>query len=674
MTELQQKDGAWLVLSEGKPFAKILPADGATDTFEPLEDGAWKWHRHTDVPVDRMRMEVLFFGKPDFTMIPAISYNGNGWGNFPEYIGDRDEDGTPWTFASHRATIPACTYSESTAASLALMSEANDNTACSLYAVDEGELHVVIFPEEEKPRTLQRHFWGEPFQGKMEPKQDFTAVLQAKTSDGGKFRYKTLLDFAWRYFGHPLKAPRTAEELHRLSIAFFRYLFEREPDGFAGFTTGAQWWSGTNSYRKQEHRYQLGWVGQNTSMANAMMYDYLKTGDKDNLELAILANDSWIKYATIKKGFLASRIDRHEYRFLPYETMKMEDVDRTKYGDDMLEGIFNRCGKKTLRDPDGGARIVHDACNLGTGADGYFEAYDLFKKAGIDRPEYLQTAFDVCEFAMENQSEDGSFAKSWDYKGDVVAKDGTIGCFLILPLVAAYKRTENRKYLDSAVRAFDFYYQGLVDQGFTTAGALDTYSIDKESASPLLRDALRLYDVTGDKKYVAAAEKIGWYLCTWMMHFTVKYPEDCLISKIGFDTFGSTSVSTPHQALDHYALRDVLSFLKLSELTGNVQWKERAKAFWCNASQGISDGTLYINQRLRPAGAQDEAVFHTRWGRRVSPAFGLSQWLPAWPVAFRMENLRWHEDWSFFDEGLAKIEGSLADKATPGNCIADMTK
>jgi hypothetical protein len=117
-----------------------------------------------------------------------------------------------------------------------------------------------------------------------------------------------------------------------------------------------------------------------------------------------------------------------------------------------------------------------------------------------------------------------------------------------------------------------------------------------------------------------------------------------------------------------------LSFLRLSELTGNVQWKERAKAFWCNASQGISDGTLYVNQRLRPAGAQDEAVFHTRWGRRVSPAFGLSQWLPTWPVAFRMENLRWHEDWSFFDEGLTKIEGSLADKATPGNCIADMTK
>ncbi|MBO4411417.1 MAG: hypothetical protein J5794_04450 [Lachnospiraceae bacterium] len=659
MTELKQQDGAWLVLSEGTPFAKILPAEGATDTFEPLEDGAWKWHRHTETPVDRMRMEVLFFGKPDFTMIPAISYNGNGWGTFPEYVGDRDEDGTPWSFASHRATIPACTYSENGTASLALMSEANDNTACSLYAVDGGELHVVIFPEEEKPRTLQRHFWKGPFQGTMEPKQDFTAILQAKTSEGGKFRYKSLLDFAWRYFGHPIAAPRKAEELYRLSIAFFRYLFEREPDGFAGFTTGAQWHEGTTAYVKQEHRYQLGWVGQNTSMANAFLYDYLKNGDRVNLKLALEANDSWIKYATLKKGLLASKVDRHPSRFLPYETMTEADIDPQKWGMDLMETMYGRIGKKLQRDPDGGIAIRNDACNLGTGADGYFEAYDLLQKIGIDRPEYLQTAYDVCEFAMENQAEDGSFAKSWDYKGDVIAKDGTIGCFLILPLLAAYKRTKEQKYLDSAVRAFDFYYQELAEKGFTTAGALDTYSIDKESSSPLLRDALRLYDLTKDPKYVEASEKIGWYLATWQMHFTVHYPEDCMISELGFDTFGSTSVSTPHQALDHYALRDVLSFLKLYELTGNIQWKERGIAFWCNASQGISDGTLYINERLRPAGAQDEAIFHTRWGRHVSPPFALSQWLPAWPVAFRMEDLRWHEDWSFFDEGLTKIEGHL---------------
>jgi len=175
----------------------------------------------------------------------------------------------------------------------------------------------------------------------------------------------------------------------------------------------------------------------------------------------------------------------------------------------------------------------------------------------------------------------------------------------------------------------------------------------------LLRDALALYEITGDKAYVKKAEKIAWYLSTWMMHFTVEYPEDCLISKLGYDTFGSTSVSTPHQALDQYALRDVLSFLKLYEITGFAQWKERAVAFWCNTCQGISDGTLFLNKRLRPAGAQDEAVFHTRWGRHTTKPFSPSQWLPAWPCAFRLENLRALQDWSILDEGLNHIEGKL---------------
>ena len=98
---------------------------------------------------------------------------------------------------------------------------------------------------------------------------------------------------------------------------------------------------------------------------------------------------------------------------------------------------------------------------------------------------------------------------------------------------------------------------------------------------------------------------------------------------------------------------------RLSELTGKPQWRERALAFWCNATQCVSDGTLVINGRIRPTGSQDEAVFHTRWRRQSGAPFMPSQWLPAWPCAYRMENLRRHEDWSIFDEGLTNIEGKI---------------
>ena len=657
MTEIKLQNGEYLIFANGKPYAKILGADGAADSFTEIEDGAWKWHRKTAQPTDKMKMELVLLGEPSFTMVPGISYNGNGWGSVPEYVGDSFE-GTPWTWASHRATIPSCTYSENDAISVCLMAaDENDSTACSLYQTEEGRRHVLLFPEEEGPKTLQRHFWGDPFVGSMEPRTDFDAVILAYASDGGAHRYKDLLDFAFRYYGHGIAAPRSAKQLYDLGIAYSLFLFEREKDGFAAFTMGAQWHLGTTSYKKTEHRYELSWVGQNASLANAFIYDYMQTGDKEKLDMAIESLDSWLKFGAHPCGLLDARIDFDPWRYMDFPADYKPD--RWAIGECTYESHIGFAGRKFRRAPDGRILLQHDACNNGGGADGYFEAYDLLHSIGIDKPEYLKAAYGICDFALTQQDENGAFAKSWDDDGKVLAKKGTIGCFLILPLLTAYKKSGAQKYLDCATRAFDCYYGALVRDGFTTAGALDTYSIDKESSSPLLRDALALYDITGDKKYIEAAEKIAWYLCTWMMHFTVKYPADSLIGKMGYDTFGSTSVSTPHQALDQYALRDVLSFLRLYELTGFEQWKERAVAFWCNACQCISDGTMYINGRLRPAGAQDEAIFHTRWGRYGVPPFSPSQWLPAWPTAFRLENLRFHPDWSIFDGGLQDIKGKI---------------
>ena len=84
------KDGKDYSIVQGeKPYAKILTVDGATDTFTPITEGVWRWHRHTDAPTDSMRMEMIFLGEPTFTMVPSVSYNGNGFGDTPEYVGDR---------------------------------------------------------------------------------------------------------------------------------------------------------------------------------------------------------------------------------------------------------------------------------------------------------------------------------------------------------------------------------------------------------------------------------------------------------------------------------------------------------------------------------------------------------------------------------------------------------
>lgn len=95
MTKIIKTDRGHEIVLNNISYALIPSLEGATDTFEEIEPGAWKWHRHTETPTDHMRMEMILLGEPTFTMIPAVSYNGNGWGDLPEYVGDRAEDGTP---------------------------------------------------------------------------------------------------------------------------------------------------------------------------------------------------------------------------------------------------------------------------------------------------------------------------------------------------------------------------------------------------------------------------------------------------------------------------------------------------------------------------------------------------------------------------------------------------
>lgn len=646
-----------VISAQGRDVIRISGVPGATDSFAELENGAWRWTRKTDKSVDNMRMEFDFLQKANFTMVPGVSYNGNGWGTTPEYVGGTFE-GQPWTWASHRVTIPSCTYTEGQEWAAALMAEPNDNNACSLWEKDGQMRHAIIFPEEEGPKTLQRHFWGEPFKGTMEPRDTFVAVITVFPVTMPKLQYRTLMDFAWRYYAHPIMPEKTPEELLRLSLSFTRFLYQEEKNGFCGFTMGCQWHKNHTMYLKTVHRYEISWVGQSAGMANIMLWDYLRTGNRESLKMGLDVHDSWIKYARFPAGHVAARVDYDEWRTKEYGPDYEPDI--WSMGECSYESHKAFKSQKFRRNSEGLIQLQNDAVNIGGAADQYFDAYDLAKECGVNRPEYLETAFGICDFAIAHQTESGQFAKSWDDEGNLLRREGTVGCFLIRPLVLAYNRTGEKKYLDSAVKAFDFYYGALVRDGFTTAGALDTYCIDKESASPLLRAAFELYDACGDKaKYIKAAEDIGWYLCTWIMHYTVKYPEDSLIGKMGYDTFGSTSVSTAHNALDQYGLRDVLSFLRLAEVTGNVQWREKAIALWCNANQCISDGTMFVNGRLRPAGSQDEAIFHTRWGRHGVPPFSPSQWLPAWVCYFRLEDLRFYPDWDFFRNGLESIEGKI---------------
>jgi hypothetical protein len=167
----------------------------------------------------------------------------------------------------------------------------------------------------------------------------------------------------------------------------------------------------------------------------------------------------------------------------------------------------------------------------------------------------------------------------------------------------------------------------------------------------MLRASLMFYDATGDSKYIANAERISYYLSTWLWHYKASYASDSDVTLHGYSTFGATSVSVQHHHLDVYALLWVGEWLRLAELTGNDVWRQKALAVWTNGCQLISDGSLEVNGLVRPVGGQNEAFFNCSWGHSWgnSDKSRMNNWLVAWPGAFRLETLRKLSDWKVLD-------------------------
>ena len=605
-----EKTGARLYA--GDALICMIPArENCCDSLEEIGEGAWKWVRKTAAPVTEMKMTLQSAAPLTYWQVPSVNYNGNGWGSGAQYSGFGC-DGTPWTYAWHRVAVPACTYSEQGPWGVSLFGEEKGGMSCSIWEEDGCARQALLWPEVEGPKCLSKRCWLEPFQGSMEPADTFTGIIYVCSVEKAGKGYGKMLDFAWKLFERPVMMDWQPEELAKLDTTFFRTMYQARHDGLVGYSMCMHWDERRAQFIRKEEM-QIGWVGQNASLSCTLLREYVKTGDEDLRGKAISALDSWVKHASLPNGlFFVSLIAPPDH----------------------LDSVDNGTIPTEL-----------DACNLGTGALYLLKAGPLAEKAGVPRPEYTKMGLAFCDFAIRAQKENGEFAKSYFIDGSIDNPHGSVGAFMILPLFEAWKQTGKQEYLDCALKGFQFYNGEFQQNGFTTAGALDSYCIDKESAAPLLRAALQAYHATEDWKYVEAAEDIAHYLDTWTWHYSIEFDEGSPARMLGYDAYGGTSVSAAHNALDPYAVYYVPEYLELAKLTGKEIYRSRGRAMWYNGIQRISDGSLVIEGRVRPYGSQDESVRHTRWGRTDRRYHVTSGNLVCWMGAFRQVALSLIEDW-----------------------------
>lgn len=640
-------------------LAMIRTPEGCTDSIEAVPGisesfPVCKITRTYPAPVSAADITLEIPEEPRFFMIPGVNYNGNGFGsagdpynffgNESEYEGYGCEEG-PWVYRIDRMAIPACTYAENSNVSSALYAAPDGACSCSFYAKEGKSYHRILWPVQEGPKVFD-HGWLPAYTEEMEPRTEFscclylnpldvpendTAAASAADSVASEaadstvlktgFHYGPFLSAVWKQFSALPAEVYPKEKIYDLGISYAKALYTEEADGFRGFNIGFRWEESIqNLEKRKEHVYEIGWCGQNAMLANSMIRHYLSTGDHEALNMGLNVLDAWIKYAPLENGLFRTNMDNASGAAPNDNTADACNLGTAAYQFMIADELMEKVRAKSA---DGTAQLS------GSSSDG-------LSACVLSRPEYLETARSILDFALSVQEENGRFAKSWTFDKKTAQGEGTIGCFLVPPMIRLYEKSGEEKYLTAALKAFRYYRQELLTNGYTAAGALDTFCVDKESSIPLFKSALALYELTKEPSYLADAVTAAEYLSTWQWHYDIVWPEGTVLSGLQYHTCGTTSVSTSHHHLDWYALMYADEMFRLGEYTGNNEWKERARAIYTNATQMVSDGNQTVLGKTRPAGSQDEGILHTRWGWGHQP-FSVTEWLVAWPTAFRLD-------------------------------------
>lgn len=604
-------------------ISEILPKGLSLDRkIQLIRDGFFKITNvitaDTDLDSISIKFSFIHDATPTYLMIPCVNYNGNKAGKGNLEPKDFIENGVVRSFEYKRMSIPGATYSESSKFAVAMWGvEQKDitdlNFSSSLYPQKKYVLHTLIYPDEELPNSYSgRDKYSKGYKNYLNLQKGDSIVISFYIYVGQKLPNHTAihpwLDFVWETANNFYYSVPNCEQVWNRGINYAKKYLWEENDNYKGFNIGLLPNGAGGFSQRNIGKYEIGWCGNNASLANSFLFNFIKTKDSLFLRKAIDCLNTWTKGTQLSNGLFVVHYDN----------------------------ILNK------------REGILDACNLGAAAYNFFIADSLCLRIGIKKRLLKNIALGICDFMVNNQSPNGMYGKSWNYAGECICREGTIGAFLIPAMLEAYHKTGETKYLQSAQKAFDFYINQFKELGYTSAGALDTWCIDCESAFPMLRSAILLYHATKNKKYLIEADEISYYIATWQWVYDVVKPLDDDFTKYSYHTFGASGVSTQHHHVSSYAVCIVADWLELSELINKPIWKERAIALWRNSSQLISDGSLIVHDLVRPEGSQNEAFFQCGW-KFITDTSSINDWLVAWPSAFRLEVLRNIENWKLLE-------------------------
>lgn len=170
----------------------------------------------------------------------------------------------------------------------------------------------------------------------------------------------------------------------------------------------------------------------------------------------------------------------------------------------------------------------------------------------INKPQWIESARKCADGLVNTFEKAGTFGHYVDMiTGDVKVYPGCAGASAVGSLVRAYTYFENEKYIETAKKAGDMYYEKYLSKGISNGAISDAIgSIDSESIAAFVESYVLLYEATKDEKWLSYAKASAHILSTWVVTYSYKFPEGSEFNRLGINTVGSVfaNIQNKHSA------------------------------------------------------------------------------------------------------------------------------
>ncbi len=388
-----------------------------------------------------------------------------------------------------------------------------------------------------------------------------------------------------------------------------------------------------NGQISQGYSFQMGFVGQQIPAA----YHLLRTGLATNNQEMIHQGETIVDFWT------SSRIMSS---YFPH--VWWDPVANSNGGQSRGYPSFLRC--------------------MVDGMEGLIDAYRIVSAYGISKPDWYNALYKTASNLVNVQNPDGSFCRCYKTNGQVETDNTDSRTqgesklntpIAIRFLIKMYELTSEEKFKTAAIAAAEFCYDELyVKLGKYVGGTPDNpNTVDKEAAIYAMYAFNNMFQLTGEDKYLKAAEHATICALSWTYVYDWVVPsftnEDALKNPFSDGgVIGFSVIATGHSGADNFSAYTFYETYKLYLLIGDE--------FYLHAAQLLQNDTKLSTDYDGKLGYKYRAMMPEATNVADFKFSSVGTWLP-WSGVANLEPIANFEN-TFGVDDIYKVTASFEEQ------------